>query len=94
MGTVSTIPTGRKLSFLLRISLVNVKKLVENSTLHDNFGNVIIPKNLFCQNTILALLFPMFPFDQTKNIRKAKFLGGSKEKIGKNKKNENNFTFP
>ena len=36
----------------------------------------------------------MFPFDPPKNIRKAKFLGGSKENIGKNKKNENNFTFP
>ena len=94
MGTVSTIPTGRKLSFLLRISLVNVKKLVENSTLHDNFGNVIIVQNLFCQNNILTLFFPMFPFDPPKNIRKAKFLGGSKENIGKNRKNESNFTFP
>ena len=36
----------------------------------------------------------MFPFDHPENIRKAKVLGGSKENIGKNGNNENNFEFP
>ena len=65
-------PTARKWSFLLRITLVNVKKLVGDCRLNVNF----VSQYLFYRNIIFTLLFPMFPFDSlaTKRANENDFL--------------------